>query len=103
VLCLPAGQAPDAAALYSRHAAHSQHTPFSLLCLLRLLCLQDKHLMRRRYTPDMRSDRFQPDQHWRKSSQWFTLNRKWVPLRRGVGRSLVWLCALERVAGVRVG
>ena len=59
--------------------------------------------MRRRYTPDMRSDRFQPDQHWRKSSQWFTLNRKWVPLRRGVGRSLLWLCALERVAGVRVG
>ena len=34
--------------------------------------------MRRRYTPDMRSQRFQPDQHWRKSSQWFTLNRKWV-------------------------
>jgi hypothetical protein len=45
-----------------------------------LLCPQDKHLMRRRYTPDMRSDRFQPYQHWRKSSQWFTLNRKWVLL-----------------------
>ncbi|KAL4855995.1 hypothetical protein ACK3TF_003440 [Chlorella vulgaris] len=41
----------------------------------------DPHLMRRRYNPvTMRSAHFRPDDHWRKSSQWFTLNRKHADL-----------------------
>ncbi|EFN57293.1 hypothetical protein CHLNCDRAFT_143889 [Chlorella variabilis] len=42
---------------------------------------EDLHLMRRRYNPTaMSSDRFKPDLHWRKSSQWFVLNRKHADL-----------------------
>jgi hypothetical protein len=41
----------------------------------------DEHLFRRRCNPhSMSSARFHPDQHWRKSSQWFTLRRRCLPL-----------------------
>lgn len=38
------------------------------------------YLQRKRYTPAFASDRFKPDLHWRKSSQWFALNRKHAEL-----------------------
>lgn len=41
---------------------------------------KDPHLARTRSTPAMRTDRFRPDWHWRKSGQWFMLNRKHAEL-----------------------
>ena len=40
--------------------------------------LQDQLLDRQRSTPAMATDRFNPDKHWRKSTQWFVLNRRWA-------------------------
>ncbi|PRW58041.1 Transcription initiation factor TFIID subunit 13 [Chlorella sorokiniana] len=40
-------------------------------------CLHDEQLLdRQRSTPAMATDRFNPDKHWRKSTQWFVLNRR---------------------------
>ncbi|KAL4433936.1 hypothetical protein ABPG75_000377 [Micractinium tetrahymenae] len=41
---------------------------------------KDTYLARKRSTPAMRTDRFRPDRHWRRSSQWFALNRKHAEL-----------------------
>lgn len=58
----------------------------SALCLLLTVLvyhaaaflLQDQLLDRQRSTPAMATDRFNPDKHWRKSTQWFVLNRRWA-------------------------
>ena len=50
-----------------------------------LFCAQqDRFLARQRSTPDMRTPLFDPARHWRKSSQWFVLNRRCVRKEEGV-------------------
>lgn len=69
------GREPGLAALRRCHACASTRTrgcPFPR----DVRGKQEPHLARSRATPAMRTDRFRPDSHWRKSGQWFMLNRK---------------------------